>query len=114
MFGPRVHPIFGSVRNHNGLDINGNTGDPIVAALSGVVITAGSRSGYGNTVVVSHGGGFTTLYAHMSSISVSAGQDVSSGERLGAVGSTGWSTGPHLHFEVRYNARAVNPLAFLP
>jgi len=114
VFGPRIHPIFGSVRNHNGLDIDGDTGDPVVAALSGVVITAGTRSGYGNTVVVSHGGGFTTLYAHMSSISVSAGQDVSSGDRLGAVGSTGWSTGPHLHFEVRYNALAVNPLPFLP
>jgi murein DD-endopeptidase MepM/ murein hydrolase activator NlpD len=114
VFGPRVHPIFGSVRNHSGLDIDGDTGDPIVAALAGVVITSGARSGYGNTVVVSHGGGFSTLYAHMSSIAVSAGQDVSSGSLLGAVGSTGWSTGPHLHFEVRFNAVAVNPLPFLP
>ena len=113
-FGPRVHPIFGSVRAHNGIDINGDTGDPIRAALSGVVITAGSRSGYGNTVVLSHGSGFTTLYAHMSSIGVSVGQEVSSGDTIGAVGSTGWSTGPHLHFEVRYNGSAMNPIPFLP
>jgi murein DD-endopeptidase MepM/ murein hydrolase activator NlpD len=113
-FGPRLHPIFGSVRNHKGVDIDGDTGDPVVAALSGVVITAGARSGYGNTIVISHGGGFTTLYAHLSVISVSVGDEVGSGDRIGSVGSTGWSTGPHLHFEVRYEASAIDPLPFLP
>jgi murein DD-endopeptidase MepM/ murein hydrolase activator NlpD len=113
-FGSRVHPIFGSVRFHAGVDIDGDTGDPIGAALSGVVIAAGARSGYGNTVIVTHGGGFTTLYGHMSSIAVAVNQEVASGQLLGAVGSTGWSTGPHLHFEVRVDGVAIDPLPFLP
>lgn len=113
-FGPRVHPIFGNVRQHNGVDIDGDTGDPIRAALSGEVILAEWRSAYGNTVVVYHGLGYSTLYAHLNSISVSVGDVVSSGDNLGEMGSTGWSTGPHLHFELRIDGKPVDPLPFLP
>lgn len=113
-FGSRVHPIFGTTRNHYGIDFNGNTGDPISAAAGGVVLTAGWMSGYGNTVVVSHGDGFTTLYAHQSAILVSSGDTVAAGEVIGRVGSTGWSTGPHLHWEIRIDGVAVDPAPYLP
>ncbi len=113
-FGPRVHPIFGGVRQHNGIDLNGNTGDPVRAARSGEVILAGARTGFGNTIVIYHGHGYSTLYAHLSRIEVSENQQVQSGDRIGAVGSTGWSTGPHLHFELRIDGRAVDPTPYLP
>ncbi len=113
-FGPRVHPILGSVRQHQGIDLDGDTGDRVGAARSGEVIVAGWRSGYGNTVVVYHGLGYSTLYSHLSSISVSVGDQVSSGDKVGAVGSTGLSTGPHLHFELRIDGRAVDPTPYLP
>ncbi len=112
-FGPRIHPIFGSRRMHNGVDLDGNTGDPIRAARSGTVLIAGWRAGYGNTVVVNHGLGYSTLYGHMSRIHVEVGQEVQSGEVLGDVGSTGWSTGPHLHFELRIDGEAVDPEPYL-
>jgi murein DD-endopeptidase MepM/ murein hydrolase activator NlpD len=112
-FGPRTHPIFGSVRNHYGLDFHGNTGEPISAAAAGTVLSAGWMNGYGNTVVLSHGDGFTTLYAHQNAIAVSAGESVDGGETVGFVGSTGWSTGPHLHWEIRINGVAVNPALYL-
>ena len=76
-FGPRVHPIFGTTRAHNGIDLNGDTGDLILAANDGVVLSAGWRTGYGNAIVISHGGGYTTLYAHLHDIDVSTGQPVS-------------------------------------
>lgn len=113
-FGPRVHPIFGSVRQHNGIDIDGDTGDRVRAARSGEVILAGARSGFGNTIVIYHGLGYSTLYAHLSQIEVEVGEQVDSGERIGAVGSTGWSTGPHLHFELRIDGNAVDPTPYLP
>ena len=113
-FGPRVHPIFGSTRQHNGIDLDGDTGDRVRAARSGEVILAGSRGGFGNTIVIYHGLGYSTLYAHLSRIEVSEGQTVASGDRIGAIGSTGWSTGPHLHFELRIDGGAVNPQPFLP
>jgi len=111
-FGERVHPIFGTVRQHYGVDLNGATGEPIVAGATGVVLTAGWRTGYGNTVVISHGGGYTTLYAHMTDIAVTAGADVGGGDLIGWVGATGWTTGPHLHFEVRLDGGAVDPAMF--
>lgn len=111
-FGDRVHPIFGTVRAHNGVDLDGDTGDPIVAAADGIVLSAGWRNGYGNTVVISHGGGYTTLYAHQNDINVSAGQNVSGGDLIGWVGSTGWSTGSHLHLEVRLDGVALDPARF--
>jgi len=113
-FGPRVHPIFGSVRQHNGIDLGGDTGDRVRAARSGEVILAGQRGGFGNTIVIYHGLGYSTLYAHLSRIEVSEGQNVQSGDRIGAIGSTGWSTGPHLHFELRIDGKAVDPTPFLP
>lgn len=112
-FGSRVHPIFGTTRNHYGVDFGGNTGEPIVAAAPGVVLTAGWMNGYGNTVVVSHGDGFTTLYAHQNEILVSTGDSVAGGDLIGRVGSTGWSTGPHLHWEIRVDGVAVDPEPYL-
>jgi murein DD-endopeptidase MepM/ murein hydrolase activator NlpD len=113
-FGWRRHPIYGSSRLHTGLDLDGDTGDPIYAAGGGVVVAAGWRGGYGNCVVIDHGGGFATLYGHMSSIGVSTGQSVGQGTVIGAIGSTGASTGPHLHFEVRVYGEPVDPVPYLP
>ena len=113
-FGPRVHPIFGTVRQHNGIDLDGNTGDRVRAARSGEVILAGERGGFGNTIVIYHGLGYSTLYAHLSRVEVGVGQNVASGDRIGAIGSTGWSTGPHLHFELRIDGKAVDPTPYLP
>ena len=113
-FGYRVHPIYGTRRLHAGLDISGGSGTPIAAAKSGTVLSAGWRGGYGNAVVISHGGGITTLYAQQSRMNVSSGQQVGRGDIVGWVGSTGASTGPHLHFEVRVNGSAVNPRPYLP
>jgi murein DD-endopeptidase MepM/ murein hydrolase activator NlpD len=112
-FGYRIHPIFKVRRMHTGIDLSGSMGTPIRAGDTGVVIQAGLRGGYGKTVVISHGGGLTSLYAHMSSIGVSVGQSVARGDIIGKVGSTGYSTGPHLHFEIRVNGGPVNPLNYL-
>ena len=113
-FGPRVHPVYGDVRHHQGIDIDGDTGDRVRAARSGEVILSETRGGYGKTVVVYHGLGYSTLYAHMSQIAVGVGAHVSSGDRIGSIGSTGLSTGPHLHFELRIDGRAVDPTPYLP
>lgn len=101
-------------RMHNGIDIDGTSGEPIVASKEGVVIQAGSYSGYGNAVIIDHGGGVATLYAHMSDVEVSNGQAVSQGEIVGLVGCTGSCTGDHLHFEVRVNGSPRDPLDYLP
>jgi murein DD-endopeptidase MepM/ murein hydrolase activator NlpD len=101
-------------RMHNGIDIDGTTGEPIVAAKEGTVIMAQSYSGYGNAVIIDHGGGVATLYAHLSSFDVRDGQSISQGQIVGAVGCTGSCTGDHLHFEVRVNGSPRDPLDFLP
>ena len=101
-------------RMHQGIDIGAGTGTPIRAAKAGEVIFAGTQGGYGRTVVISHGGGFSTLYAHQSSIAASDGQSVERGQVIGYVGNTGNSTGPHLHFETRVNGSAQNPRRYLP
>ncbi len=113
-FGPRRHPIFGSTASHPGLDMAARTGDPIAAVADGVVISARWMNGYGNVVIISHGGGFSTVYAHQSKLLVKVGEQVSGGQTIGLVGSTGWSTGPHLHFEIRINGDPVDPLPYLP
>ncbi len=101
-------------RLHAGIDIGAATGTPIHAARGGVVSYAGVMGGYGNIIVVDHGGGMTTRYAHQSQLGASVGQTVQAGDRIGYVGSTGNSTGPHLHFEVRINDNPQNPLGYLP
>ncbi len=110
-YGYRIHPIYGTKKFHSGIDIPASTGTTIVAADSGTVILAsyGYNGGYGNYVIISHGNGYTTRYAHCSSLSVSVGQQVSKGQKIAAVGSTGASTGPHCHFEIRINGETVNP-----
>ena len=112
-FGYRHDPFNGRGAMHSGLDFKGPTGAPILAAANGRVSFVGQRSGYGNVVEVSHGNGLMTRYAHMSKFAAKAGQRVTAGDVIGAIGSTGRSTGPHLHFEVRINDRAVNPRPFL-
>ena len=113
-FGPRLHPILGYVRNHNGLDFDANFGEPIYASAPGIVQIASSFGGYGETVVLDHGNGLLTLYAHMSVIGAEVGDEIKRGDVIGFIGSTGLSTGPHLHFEVWINGRnAVDPLPYL-
>lgn len=113
-FGWRVHPIFGTQRLHTGIDIGADYGDATRAADGGVVIHSDWMGGYGNAVIIDHGNGISTLYAHNSQLLVSEGQTVAKGQTVARVGSTGYSTGPHLHFEVRQNGSPVNPLNFLP
>ncbi|MBE7012271.1 MAG: hypothetical protein E7415_06320 [Ruminococcaceae bacterium] len=108
----RVNPVTGVLRPHTGTDIGAQYGAQIIAAASGTVKFAAWNGGYGNCVIIDHGGGVSTLYAHMSSISVSAGQYIEAGGQVGKVGSTGNSTGPHLHFEVIINGVAVNPMQY--
>ncbi len=112
-FGYRVHPIFQVRKLHTGIDISASSGTPIKAADSGVVVQAGWRGGYGQAVVISHGDGIATLYAHQSKILVGVGDRVEKGDVIGKVGSTGYSTGPHLHFEVRVNGSPVDPMRYL-
>ena len=112
-FGWRVHPITGAQRFHSGIDIGGDYGDAICAAQAGTVEYAGWISGYGNAVIINHGGGISTLYGHCQSLNVSVGENVSQGDVIAYCGSTGNSTGPHCHFEVRENGEPVNPLSYL-
>jgi murein DD-endopeptidase MepM/ murein hydrolase activator NlpD len=98
---------------HNGIDIRGGHGDPVFAADSGTVITSQFNASYGNFIVISHGNGVNTLYAHLSTRQVSVGDTVTRGQRIGLIGSTGVSTGPHLHFEVIVNGSRVNPMRWL-
>ena len=111
-FGERVHPITGELKHHNGMDIAANMGTAVYAADGGKVVLAEWYGGYGNCIMIDHGNGYKTLYGHLSSIGVSEGQSVSQGAVIGAVGSTGNSTGPHLHFEVYANDSRIDPEQF--
>ena len=113
VFGPRLHPILGYTRMHSGVDMTAPYGQTIRAMEAGRVILAGPYGGYGNTVVIDHGGGMTTLYAHQSSLNVSYGDTVQAGDIVGAAGASGLATGPHLHFEVRVGGQAVDPAPYL-
>lgn len=112
-FGWRIHPIWGYERFHAGVDFAADYGGKILAADTGIVILADWYGGYGNTVVINHGGGLSTLYGHASQLLVSEGQLVKQGDVIAAVGSTGLSTGPHLHFEVREDGNPVDPMKYL-
>ena len=112
-FGYRNDPVLGGNRLHAGVDIAASQGTPIKAAGDGVVKMAGVNGGYGNWTLIDHGGGLATGYAHQSRIAVSIGQHVSTGEVIGYVGSTGASTGPHLHWEVRVNGNPVDPMGWV-
>lgn len=112
-FGYRRDPFNGHAAMHAGLDFKGAVGSPIFAAAEGRVTFAGWKSGYGQAIEITHGNGMLTRYAHLSRIGVKVGQDVDAGDTIGGLGNTGRSTGPHLHFEVRINDRAVNPRPFL-
>ena len=113
-FGWRTHPIFGTERFHSGIDIGADYGDAVAAADSGVVVSSGWMGGYGNVVIIEHGGGISTLYAHNSELLVEEGARVRKGQTISRAGSTGYSTGPHLHFEVRENGSPVSPMGYLP
>ncbi|MBC7082329.1 MAG: hypothetical protein PWR07_1098 [Bacillota bacterium] len=112
-FGMRFHPILRKARFHSGIDIAVPSGTPVLAAADGIVIYSGWISGYGYTVIIDHGGGLSTLYGHNSSLLVKSGQSVLQGDRIARAGSTGLSTGPHVHFEVRDNGTPVNPWQWL-
>ena len=114
-FGWRMHPVYGTWRYHSGIDIAAGSGTNVLAAAPGTVILSSYYGGYGECIIIDHGGGITSLYGHMSTGSrrVSVGQTVSAGQVIGLVGSTGVSTGPHLHFEVRENGQVVEPLNYV-
>lgn len=108
-FATRMHPILQRMHRHNGVDYAAPTGTPVRVVADGVVETAGRQGGYGNVIIVKHNGSDSTLYAHLSKIDVRPGQRVTQGQSIGAVGATGWATGPHLHFEFRVNGSYQNP-----
>lgn len=112
-FGYRVHPVYGTKKYHSGLDMAAPGGSPILAAANGTVKFAGWNGGYGNCVIIDHGNGIQTLYGHSSRLLVSAGQSVTRGQKIALVGTTGTSTGNHLHFEVLNNGKATNPRPYL-
>ena len=112
-FGERSDPFTGEEGFHKGLDFAGTLGEPVMAVAAGIVTWAGARSGYGTLVEINHGNGYMTRYAHNETALVSVGQAVTRGERIALMGSTGHSTGPHVHFEVLHNGRAIDPLLFV-
>ncbi len=112
-YGYRIHPTQGYYSFHTGVDLGADYGTPIYAARGGVVTEAAYSSVYGYYVVINHGDGYSTLYGHMTNYCVSEGQGVAGGQTIGYVGSTGWSTGPHLHYTVYYNGSTVNPMSFI-
>ncbi len=113
-FGWRIHPVFGTSKFHSGIDIGVDYGTPILATNAGTVVYSGWLGGYGYCVMVDHGGGIVSLYGHNQSLAVSEGQYVNRGALLSYAGSTGYSTGPHLHFEIRVHGEVVDPIGYVP
>lgn len=113
-YGLRADPIHGSMVNHAGFDLAARTGTEVSAAARGTVVHAGPAGTYGNLVTLRHDNGFETRYAHLSAVDVQVGQVIETGQPLGKVGTTGHSTGPHLHFEIRQDGKAIDPAPFLP
>lgn len=111
-YGMRIDPIYKTAKFHEGMDFSANIGTPIYATGNGTVTKAGWQSGYGKVVIINHGYGYETLYAHMNDIDVRVGQKVIRGEVIGKVGNTGKSTGPHLHYEVHVKGKVVNPVNY--
>lgn len=112
-FGYRIHPIWNDKRFHNGIDYAGSMGTPVKSTKAGTVIVSQYKPSYGNVVIVDHGNGISSLYAHLNSFAVSVGQKVDKGQSVGGLGSTGDSTGPHLHFEIRLNGKPQNPASYV-
>jgi murein DD-endopeptidase MepM/ murein hydrolase activator NlpD len=112
-FGIRTHPVYGTKEFHQGVDFEADTGDEVYAAAAGRVIYAGRQKGYGKVVIVDHGKGITSVYAHLGGTDVRKGENVETGRLLGRVGVSGNATGSHLHFELRVTGEAVNPLDFM-
>ena len=112
-FGWRLHPIFNTWKYHSGTDIAASHGANVLACASGTVILSEYYGGYGECIIIDHGGGITSLYGHLSQRLVSVGQEVSGGELIGYIGSTGWSTGPHLHLEFTVNGELVDPMGYV-
>ncbi|CCQ96839.1 Peptidase M23B [[Clostridium] ultunense Esp] len=112
-YGYRIHPVFKTKKLHTGIDIPASTGTKVIAATDGIVIYSGTLGGYGKTIMIDHGGGIVTLYGHNSSLVVSEGTKVKKGDTIAKIGSTGISTGPHCHFEVRKNGAYVDPIPWL-
>ena len=112
-YSPRVHPLFDHERPHDGIDLGASRGTPVLAAAAGNVQTASPRIGYGNFVVIDHGAGYITRYAHLDSIGVEPGQLVRPGQPIGTVGSTGYATTDHLHFEILLEGDALSPHSFV-
>ncbi len=112
-FGPRLHPILGTWRTHYGTDFAKYTGEPVYAIEDGVVITAGWNDAYGWLIVIDHGGGISSWYGHSSRLLVSVGDEVRQGQKIALVGSTGWSTGPHVHLEIHVNGKPEDPMSYI-
>ena len=112
-FGKRVHPVFKIVRHHDGIDIKAPQGQLVYASAAGKVVFTGIDGGYGKVIKIEHPGGYQTVYAHLAKISVKEGQQVEKGGQIGTVGNTGISSTPHLHYEVRKDGKAVDPLQFI-
>jgi murein DD-endopeptidase MepM/ murein hydrolase activator NlpD len=113
-FGGRTSPVTGKMQFHEGIDIAAQTGTPVTAPADGMVIKAGFEAGFGNMVELSHGYGMKTIYGHNSQLTVKPGQHVKRGDVIAYVGDTGSSTGPHLHYQVKFNGLPVNPNHYLP
>lgn len=112
-YGPRTNPVTGEAGFHTGVDLGDPSGAPVAASKSGVVVHSGWINGYGNTIILDHGGGVQTLYGHNNELLVSVGQSVSRGQTIARVGSTGMSTGPHIHWEIRINGQHINPMGYV-